>query len=79
MAHCKDKPLTLSDWITEVGPENVAKLMKVERSTVFNWRKGYCYPRVDQMRKIKKYTNGRVTYDAIIDPTPATKKGRLYV
>lgn len=58
---------SLKDWINDNGVEHVAKLLKVEQATVRHWRRGANFPRVDQMRVIKKITKGRVGYEEIID------------
>ncbi len=59
--------LTLEEWINELGPNTVAKLMKVEPSAVRHWRRGYCLPRSEQMMRIHKFSRGRVTYAEMIE------------
>lgn len=59
--------MSLQDWIDKTGASQVAKLLKINRTTVYYWRAGHTYPRVDQMRQIKKVTKGVVGYEQIID------------
>ncbi len=61
------KLLSLKDWINSIGVPRVAKLLKVEESTVRHWRIGRCLPRAEQMFAIKKLSKGSVTYDQMID------------
>jgi hypothetical protein len=54
-------------WIESTGVTEVARLLEVRRETVYNWKVGNCYPRVDQMRDIKRLTKGKIDYTHIID------------
>lgn len=67
MAKTPGKKQSFEDWIDEVGPDELAKQLKVNPKTVSNWLFGYTDPRVDQMRRIKKMTKGRIGYDQMID------------
>ncbi len=59
--------LTLTEWISNNGVANVAKLLKVETATVRYWHRGDGLPKDSQKRLIKKVTKGLVNYDGIID------------
>jgi DNA-binding transcriptional regulator YdaS (Cro superfamily) len=60
--------LTLDEWVVKIGgTPKAAKLIGVARATVNFWRAGHCYPRVDQMKRIRKLSRGLVTYEAMID------------
>jgi hypothetical protein len=72
LANQKSKAISLSEWINEKGVETVAGLLGVDPSTVRHWRRGHCYPRVDQMREIKRLSKGLVGYDEIIDGASTT-------
>jgi len=50
-----------------MGNDWLSKKLRVPRQTVSQWRHGKCYPKVSQMKKIKKVTKGLITYDIIID------------
>ncbi len=63
----RQKYATFNDWINDKGTIYIAGLLNVNPSTVRHWRRGHCYPGVEQMRAIKKITKGAVTYDIIID------------
>lgn len=63
----KKTVLTIEEWIDKLGVEEVSKVLGVERSTVRHWRRGFVLPRTDQMKQIKKYSHGAVTYASIID------------
>lgn len=60
-------PLSLQAWIDQEGKAKVARLLNVTVMAVNHWRKGTAYPRVAQMRKIKRLSAGRVGYAQIID------------
>lgn len=61
------RKLTFEAWIEQVGVIALAKRLKVNKVTVFHWLKGRSYPRVDQMRRIKKISEGLIGYEEIID------------
>jgi hypothetical protein len=63
-----DKQLTLSDWITEVSAYEVARLLKIDEVSVYQWRQRHCLPRPAMMMKIKTLSKGRVTYEGMIEP-----------
>lgn len=69
----KFKHVLFTDWIDKKTPVYVAKVLGVNVSTVSHWRNGHCYPRVEQMRTIKKLTRGAVGYEQIIDGTVGAK------
>jgi DNA-binding transcriptional regulator YdaS (Cro superfamily) len=59
--------MTLKKWIEKNGAPEIARLLGVLPATVNYWRRGESYPRVEQMREIKKITRGAVGYEQIID------------
>lgn len=59
--------ITLSDYIEEVGIDHLARVLKIHRNTVRYWKIRHCYPRVPQMRKIKRLSRGRCGYEQMID------------
>lgn len=66
-----DQTTLFEDWIDEYGIDRLAQHLGVNSSTVRNWRSLRCDPTVDAMRRIKKLTKGKISYDAMIDrPTP---------
>lgn len=65
----KTKPLSFSAWIDQVGKLLVARQLGVTVETVKNWHRGKCFPRVWQMKKIRKISHGLVGYEQIIDGT----------
>lgn len=69
------KKLTFHTWIQDEGIDSVAKLLGVTPGTVSHWRRGHCYPRVEQMRMIKEVTKGKIGYDDIIDSSPISTGG----
>lgn len=58
------------DWLNLKGVQAVSKMLDVNASTVRHWRLGNTYPRVEQMKKIKKLTKGQIDYVHIIDGAP---------
>lgn len=63
----KRKKLSLQEWIAEVGPLKVADILNVHPSAVRHWRRNYCLPRAELMRKIKKLSRGRISYESMIE------------
>lgn len=63
----KRKHQSLSSWIDQKGLAEIAKLLKVTKSTVHYWKTGQSFPKVTQMRAIRVLTRGRVGYAQIID------------
>jgi DNA-binding transcriptional regulator YdaS (Cro superfamily) len=59
--------ITLKEWITRVGVEDVARLLKVNLSTVRHWARGYCPPKAEHMHLIKKFSKGAVSYESMIE------------
>lgn len=62
------------EWVDATGVEKIAEKLRVSTNTVRNWRQGVCDPRVEQMRQIRRWTKGAVTYESIID-RPRTPRG----
>ncbi len=61
------KHITLKQWIDLMGAAYVADLLGINTSSVNQWRRGHCLPKVAQMRVIKKLTRGACGYEQIID------------
>lgn len=59
--------LAFKRWIEKTGSTEVAKLLGIRRETVHHWRAGHCYPRVEQMKAIKRLTKGLIGYDEMIE------------
>lgn len=70
----RTKKQSLKDWIDKTGTTEVSELLQVGESTVRQWRRGFCLPRAEQMREIKRLTNGSVDYDEMIDGHFETKR-----
>lgn len=64
------------NWIDTVGVYKVARLLEVDPATVRYWRRRQTFPRVDQMRKIKRVTKGVIGYSQIIDGTTTDRGSR---
>lgn len=65
--HLVKTRISLRDWIDREGVSNLAKKFGLNESTIRHWRRGHCLPKAEQMREIKKLSNGAVTYDTMID------------
>lgn len=61
--------LSFRAWIDAQGVENLARKLRVTKVTIWNWRKGHCWPLVPQMKRIRKLSRGAISYEAIIDRT----------
>ena len=59
--------MSLKTWIRKTGTRQVAELLGVETATVRYWRRGESWPRIEQMRKIKRITKGVVGYEQMIE------------
>ncbi len=64
------RTISLKTWIEETGINAVAQLLDVDPSAVCHWKSGRALPRDDQKRFIKNFTEGRVSYEQIIDGHP---------
>lgn len=67
--------LTFAEWIDQVGPERLARVLRVNRYSINHWKAGRCFPRVHQMRRIKELAQGAIGYDDIIDAPAARHLG----
>lgn len=63
--------MTLSEWMTEndVSPESLANMIGVHWATIYKWRSGRSFPRLDQIVAIRRLTKGAVTADDFL-PSP---------
>lgn len=61
------KKFTFASYIDEVGIRTLAEALQVGEDSVRLWKTKKCDPRVDQMRRIKILSKGRITYDLMID------------
>lgn len=59
--------LSLREWIIKLGSDEVAKLLRVNRSAVTHWMRGANLPSDKLKQKIKLYSCGAVTYSEMID------------
>lgn len=79
--------MLLSTWIDRNGGSGkTGKILGVDRTLVYSWKKGICMPRPAAMKTIVKVSRGKVSYAEIIDeglaktakPKTITKaKGKL--
>lgn len=56
-----------SKWIRTTGVDTIAKRLKVSPRTVDNWQRDAVYPRVEQMKSIRRWTKGLVDYHHMIE------------
>lgn len=54
-------------WIDEVGKSNLASKLGIDPSAVTHWVKGRNRPSVQQMKKIKELSKGRIGFEEMID------------
>lgn len=52
--------MTLHAWIEKTGPKKVAKLLKVNESTVSRWRSYQSLPRPNKLMKIKTLSKNKI-------------------
>ena len=67
--------MTFDKWLDDVTIEWVARKLKVHPQTVRHWRIRRNDPRVDQMRRIRRLSGKKITYEMMIDRRPITTKG----
>jgi len=58
---------TFEEWIDREGVESLAKRLRVNANTSRNWRFRKAYPRVEQMKVIKRISKGEIDYAQIIE------------
>ncbi len=58
--------MRLDVWIEKTGPKEVAKQLKVDPSTISNWRTGKSFPKPERLVQLYKLSMGRVTYAEMI-------------
>lgn len=61
------KKYTLTDWIEDVGVNQIASALVCERSTIRFWKRGDGLPTLRQMYKIVRISKGKLTYESIIE------------
>lgn len=61
------KPSAFIEWVNEYGGRRLAKVLGIDPSTISHWRGGRVLPKAEHMKKIVELSEGRVTYDHIID------------
>lgn len=55
------------DWIADYGRVPLAKKLNVHPSNISHWISGLCYPKVRQMKALKRISRGRIGYEQILD------------
>lgn len=68
--------MTLQEYIDGRGAHQVAKILRVQPSTVSHWYNFKTVPRPEQMKKMITDSSGFLTYDGIIEPYLKNKKKR---
>lgn len=59
--------VTLKDWLDSKRAKDLAKEMDVQLASIYQWKSGRHLPCVEEMRKIKKLSKGKVSYDIMIE------------
>ena len=59
--------MKFQNWIEKKGIDNVARLLKLHRTTVWKWLRGKNAPTRKHMEAIKKLSKGRITYKDILE------------
>ena len=70
------KELSLRQFISDVGTQELAKALKINEATVRHWRSGLVLPRPRQMLQLMDISLGRITPTAIVQDhfKPTNKK-----
>lgn len=63
---------TFEEWIDEKGVDVVARYLGVHRASVNHWRAGRCDPRVDYLRRLKRWSKGELSYEQMIERATPT-------
>ncbi len=71
----RKKKLSFEEWIDETGIDVLAKNLKVSVQTVWNWKAGRSDPRAKYLRRIKRDTQGDITYEMMLDRPCITSRG----
>ena len=60
--------VTLSEYIQDIGIENIAKDLGTSESTVKAWRYFNRVPRIKQAKQLMQHSRGILTWDSIYGP-----------
>ncbi len=66
--------ISLSDWITQVGPANIAKKLKINVTSVCQWQDYHCLPRPEMMLKIQSLSKEQVSCNGMVREFVNSKK-----
>jgi hypothetical protein len=61
--------MTLSEYIKEIGEQNLADLIGVSRTTTKSWRYFVRTPKVKQAKKLINISNGLLDWESIYGDT----------
>lgn len=57
--------MTLQEWISEVGPREVARRLGVSRQAVYYWLRGRSRPGLWNAQRIERMSGGRVRFERL--------------
>lgn len=66
--------MTLVTWIEKTGPKNLAKKMRVDPSTICNWKLSKSWPDPKRLLQINKMSGGKVTIVSMVHHFAKRKK-----
>ncbi len=74
------RPLTsyksFGEWIDSLGHKFISNHLGVDKSTVSCWRRGISAPRPELMKRIVVWSQGRMSYEMIVEFCISQKKFR---
>lgn len=63
-------------WVLDFGVKRLAKKLDTHHKTIHTWLRKAADPRINQIRKIRKLSKGKISYEMIIDRRPIIKTFR---
>lgn len=63
----KTEKRNLTTWINTIGPKKIAEKLEVNITTVHHWKRRFALPRPNQMKIIKTWSRGAITYSEMIE------------
>lgn len=62
------QPISLAQFIAQMGDEQAAILFDEKLRTVAGWRRGERYPARRKLSKIIARSRGQITWDSLLNP-----------
>lgn len=61
-------PVNFREWLKTQETRHLARVLKLDSSTIRHWKRGHSIPEPRLMFRLVKLTAGRLSYASIIEP-----------